>query len=136
VTLRVRIVVGLALLAAFLIAADLYIARFVDREQSASVKNDLEIRAHILAAQVPPEQSSLDAWTTGAAERAQTTITVFDGKGNVLAESGQNAIASGEEYFFVDIPVNNSQVAGTVLSVNGDFSGRLGACCGLRLLVP
>ncbi len=115
-TLRFRIVVGLALLAAFLIAVDLYVARFVDREKSASVKNDLEIRAHILAAQVPPEQSSLDAWVKGAAERTQATITAFDGKGNVLAESGQNASASGEEYFFVDIPVNNSQVAGLRLA--------------------
>jgi two-component system, OmpR family, phosphate regulon sensor histidine kinase PhoR len=116
VTLRARIVLGLGLLAAFLIALDSYIARFVDREQSASVKNDLEIRAHLLAAQVPPDPPSLDAWVKGAAERAQATITVFDGKGNVLAESGQNAIASGEEYFFVDIPVNNARVAGLRLA--------------------
>jgi hypothetical protein len=61
VTLRARIVLGLGLLAAFLIALDSYIARFVDREQSASVKNDLEIRAHLLAAQVPPDPPSLDA---------------------------------------------------------------------------
>ncbi len=115
-TLRFRIVVGLALLAAFLVAVDLYVARYIDREQSASVKNDLEVRAHLLAAQVPAEQSSLDAWVKGAVDRTQATITVFDRNGKVLAESGPDASATGEEYFFVDIPVNNSQVAGLRLA--------------------
>ncbi len=61
---------------------------------------------------------------------------------------GKHASASGEEYFFVDTPVNNPQVAGLRLAgslgpdvcacggmfdrVAGDFSCGLGVCCGFR----
>jgi len=111
VTLKSRIIVGFVLLAAFLIAADFYIARFVDREESGSLKNELSIRARILAAQVPGEQPPLDVWVKNAAERAEARITVSDSAGKVLAESGQDATASGEEYLYVATPVSNSRVA-------------------------
>jgi two-component system, OmpR family, phosphate regulon sensor histidine kinase PhoR len=121
VTLRIRIVAALALLAVFLIALDFRITLSVDREQSASLRNDLAIRAQILAAQLPdehasPEHASLDAWVKNAADRAQATITVFDNKSAVLAESGPDATAAGQEYSSIDTPVSNSRIAGIRLA--------------------
>lgn len=110
-TLRSRIIAGLVLLAAGLFAADYYIARFADHEESTSLKNELVIRARILATQVPGEQPALDAWVNSAAAHAQASIKVFDSNGKVVAESGQDATAIGEEYLYVATPVSNSRVA-------------------------
>ncbi len=110
-TFRSRIIASFVIPAVFSIAADFYIARFVDRKESASLKNELVIRARILAAQAPVEQSSLEAWVKNAAERAEAGITVSDRAGKVLAECGPDAGASGEEYLYAAAPVNNSPVA-------------------------
>src|SRR5260370_31288656 len=86
VTLRTRIIAGLVLLAAFLIAVDFYVAFFVYREQTRTVERQLTIRS----SQMLPVEQPLEVWVKSAAARAQATLTIFDRNGNVLAEAGQD----------------------------------------------
>src|SRR5260370_39854550 len=86
VTLRTRIIAGFVLLAAFLIAVDVYVAFFVYREQARALERQLNIRASQMLAPAQP----LDSWVKSAVARAQATVTLFDRNGNVLAEAGQD----------------------------------------------
>jgi two-component system phosphate regulon sensor histidine kinase PhoR len=128
-TLRTRIIAGFVLLAAFLVAVDFYVARFVSREQTEALERQLTIQAQLLAVQQP-----FDAWVKSAAARAQAMVAIFDRNGDMLAESGQTIqsadqpeirealngrvasavrkdAASGEEFFYVATPVTNSTVS-------------------------
>ena len=66
-----RIIAGLVLLAAFLIAVDFYVAHFVFREQAATLERQVTIQAQMLAAQLPS-----DATVRDLAARAQTVRTI------------------------------------------------------------
>jgi len=127
--LKKRIIAGLVLLAAFLIAVDFYVAHFVFREQSASLERQLTIQAQMLAAQLPSDASIRDAAT-----RAQASVTIVDRNGAVLTQAGQiiqsadqpeirealngrvasairKDIASGEEFLYIAAPVSNAPAA-------------------------
>lgn len=115
-TLRNRIVAGLVLLAAFLIAVDFYVARFVDREQIGNLERQLMLQARMLAP-----------------GHAPATLTIVDRNGAALAQSGQTIqpadqpeirealqgrvasavrkdAAGGEEFLYVAVPATNSPV--------------------------
>jgi two-component system phosphate regulon sensor histidine kinase PhoR len=135
-TLRTRIIAGLLLLAAFLIAVDFYIAYSVLREEVRNLESQLAIRLQMLA----PEQP-FDAWVKIAAARAQGTLTIVDRSGTGLAQSGPtidtadqpeiraalngrtaSAVrkdpASGEEFLYVAMPLINSPVAAIRLATS------------------
>ena len=156
-TLKTRISAGFVLLIAFLIAVDFYVAFFVYREQTRALERQLTIRASQMLA---PEQP-LDSWVKSAVARAQATVTLFDRSANVLAEAGQDVrtiewadqpeirsaltgkvasavrrdAASGEEFLYVAMPVNNSQVAAIRLGTTLEPAHALSASLFYRLLI-
>jgi two-component system phosphate regulon sensor histidine kinase PhoR len=147
-----RIIAGLVLLAAFLIAVDFYVAHFVFREQAASLERQLTIQAQMLAAQLP-----FDATIKDVAARAQANVMVVDRNGTVLTQAGQinqsadqpeirealngkvaSAIrrdtVSGEEVLNVAIPVSNSPAAAICLATSLESARARSAALFYRLL--
>jgi len=134
--LKKRLIAGLVLLAAFLIAVDFYVAHFLFREQAASLERQLTIQAQMLAAQLPSAATVRDV-----AARAQASVTVVDRNGTVLTQAGQiiqsadqpeirealngkvaSAIrrdtVSGEEVLYVAVPVSNAPAAAICLATS------------------
>lgn len=150
--MKKRIIAGLVLLAAFLIAVDFYVAHFVFREQTASLERRLTIQAQMLAAQLPSEATVRDV-----AARAQATVTVVDRNGTVLTQAGQiiqsadqpeiraalngkvesairKDIAGGEEFLYVAAPVGNSPAAAICLATSLEPARARSAALFYRLL--
>lgn len=76
------------LIAVTLFVLDFYLTRYTARHEVQSVAQRLAAEARLLSAEVadvPPPQ--MEGWAHGAAERAQTRVTVIDPQGVVLADS-------------------------------------------------
>lgn len=80
-----------ALLALSLLAVDLYVTRLVSSEQTDSQRLALAAEARILAGQLGSAGGQFRAWTKVAALQAETSVSVLDSNGDVLAESDSDS---------------------------------------------
>jgi two-component system phosphate regulon sensor histidine kinase PhoR len=156
-TVRRFLWIAFLLLAASLVASGICVARFVERAQVDSLREQLTGTVRVLVAEPEASGESLDTWVKTAARRSGLRITAVDQDGVAVADSesvGETGAAdrpeilgavragigsaierdvrTNERFLYVAIPVHRAGSTATVLRLGKSLEPVYAMAAGLR----